>query len=205
MAGNTADSANHLPFFFGNITREEAEDYLVQGGMSDGLYLLRQSRNYLGGFALSVAHGRKAHHYTIEREMNGTYAIAGGRTHSSPAELCLYHSQESDGLVCVLKKPLHRPPGVQPKTGPFEDLKESLIREYVKQTWNLQVRPRSRACGRLRAQPRATGARLRGQLPSLGPPRRGRPCLPARRVSQPPNSHGAPRTGLPGAPRGVAL
>uniref|UniRef100_A0A5F9CRT8 non-specific protein-tyrosine kinase n=1 Tax=Oryctolagus cuniculus TaxID=9986 RepID=A0A5F9CRT8_RABIT len=138
MASNTVDSANHLPFFFGNITREEAEDYLVQGGMTDGLYLLRQSRNYLGGFALSVAHGRKAHHYTIERELNGTYAIAGGRTHSSPAELCHYHSQESDGLICLLKTPFNRPPGVQPKTGPFEDLKESLIREYVKQTWNLQ-------------------------------------------------------------------
>uniref|UniRef100_A0A2K5IME6 Tyrosine-protein kinase n=1 Tax=Colobus angolensis palliatus TaxID=336983 RepID=A0A2K5IME6_COLAP len=133
-----ADNANHLPFFFGNITREEAEDYLVQGGMSDGLYLLRQSRNYLGGFALSVAHGRKAHHYTIERELNGTYAIAGGRTHASPADLCHYHSQESDGLVCLLKKPFNRPQGVQPKTGPFEDLKENLIREYVKQTWNLQ-------------------------------------------------------------------
>ncbi|XP_062956361.1 tyrosine-protein kinase SYK isoform X2 [Cynocephalus volans] len=133
-----ADSANHLPFFFGNITREEAEDYLVQGGMSDGLYLLRQSRNYLGGFALSVAHGRKAHHYTIERELNGTYAITGGRAHSSPAELCQYHSQESDGLICLLTKPFNRPPGVQPKTGPFEDLKENLIREYVKQTWNLQ-------------------------------------------------------------------
>lgn len=138
MATNMADSANHLPFFFGNITREEAEDYLVQGGMSDGLYLLRQSRNYLGGFALSVAHGHKAHHYTIERELNGTYAIAGGRTHASPAELCHYHSQESDGLICLLKKPFNRPPGVQPKTGPFEDLKENLIREYVKQTWNLQ-------------------------------------------------------------------
>uniref|UniRef100_A0A8C6RSB0 Tyrosine-protein kinase SYK n=1 Tax=Nannospalax galili TaxID=1026970 RepID=A0A8C6RSB0_NANGA len=138
MAGNTADSANHLPYFFGNITREEAEDYLVQGGMTDGLYLLRQSRNYLGGFALSVAHNRKAHHYTIERELNGTYAISGGRTHASPADLCQYHSQESDGLVCLLKKPLNRPPGVQPKTGPFEDLKENLIREYVKQTWNLQ-------------------------------------------------------------------
>ncbi|XP_045419413.1 tyrosine-protein kinase SYK isoform X2 [Lemur catta] len=138
MASGTADSANHLPFFFGNITREEAEDYLVQGGMSDGLYLLRQSRNYLGGFALSVAHGRKAHHYTIERELNGTYAIAGGRTHASPADLCHYHSQESDGLICLLKKPFNRPPGVQPKTGPFEDLKENLIREYVKQTWNLQ-------------------------------------------------------------------
>ncbi|KAI5933823.1 tyrosine-protein kinase SYK isoform X3 [Manis javanica] len=138
MAGSMGDSANHLSFFFGNITREEAEDYLVQGGMSDGLYLLRQSRNYLGGFALSVAHGRKAHHYTIERELNGTYAIAGGRAHSSPAELCQYHSQESDGLICLLKRPCNRPPGVQPKTGPFEDLKENLIREYVKQTWNLQ-------------------------------------------------------------------
>ncbi|KAM5259953.1 tyrosine-protein kinase SYK isoform 2-T8 [Hipposideros larvatus] len=138
MAAGMADSANHLPFFFGNITREEAEDYLVQGGMSDGLYLLRQSRNYLGGFALSVAYARKAHHYTIERELNGTYAIAGGRTHAGPAELCQYHSQESDGLICLLKKPLSRPPGMQPKTGPFEDLKENLIREYVKQTWNLQ-------------------------------------------------------------------
>uniref|UniRef100_A0A8C5K2R8 Tyrosine-protein kinase n=1 Tax=Jaculus jaculus TaxID=51337 RepID=A0A8C5K2R8_JACJA len=133
-----ADSANHLPYFFGNITREEAEDYLVQGGMTDGLYLLRQSRNYLGGFALSVAFSRKAHHYTIERELNGTYAISGGRTHSSPADLCHYHSQEPDGLVCLLKKPFNRPAGVQPKTGPFEDLKENLIREYVKQTWNLQ-------------------------------------------------------------------
>ncbi|XP_027811217.1 tyrosine-protein kinase SYK isoform X2 [Marmota flaviventris] len=138
MANSPTESANHLPFFFGNITREEAEDYLVQGGMTDGLYLLRQSRNYLGGFALSVAHGRKAHHYTIEREINGTYAISGGRNHSSPADLCQYHSQESDGLICLLKKPFNRPPGVQPKTGPFEDLKENLIREYVKQTWNLQ-------------------------------------------------------------------
>lgn len=134
-----AEGANHLPFFFGNITREEAEDYLVQGGMSDGLYLLRQSRSYLGGFALSVAHAKNAHHYSIERELNGTYAISGGRTHNSPAELCHYHSQESDGLVCLLQKPCNRPSGVQPKTSPFEDLKETLIREYVKQTWNLQV------------------------------------------------------------------
>ncbi|CAH6799315.1 Syk [Phodopus roborovskii] len=151
MAGNAADNANHLPYFFGNITREEAEDYLVQGGMADGLYLLRQSRNYLGGFALSVAHNRKAHHYTIERELNGTYAISGGRTHASPADLCHYHSQEPDGLICLLKKPFNRPPGVQPKTGPFEDLKENLIREYVKQTWNLQGDTVSSLC-RIRAR-----------------------------------------------------
>ncbi|NWU49249.1 KSYK kinase, partial [Dromas ardeola] len=138
MASNTANPANHLPYFFGNITREEAEEYLMQGGVSDGLYLLRQSRNYLGGFALSLAHGRKVHHYTIERELSGSYAIAGGKSHASPAELISYHSEEADGLICLLRKPFNRPPGVEPKTGPFEDLKENLIREYVKQTWNLQ-------------------------------------------------------------------
>ncbi|XP_069817791.1 tyrosine-protein kinase SYK isoform X3 [Dendropsophus ebraccatus] len=133
-----AEGANHLPCFFGNITREEAENYLKQAGLSDGLYLLRQSRSYLGGYALSVSHGRKYYHYTIERELSGTYAIAGGISHSSPAELINYHTQESSGLVCLLKKPCSRPSGVQPKIGPFEDLKENLIREYVQQTWNLQ-------------------------------------------------------------------
>nr|XP_013811364.1 PREDICTED: tyrosine-protein kinase SYK [Apteryx mantelli mantelli] len=138
MASSTTSPANHLPYFFGNITREEAEEYLMQGGVSDGLYLLRQSRNYLGGFALSLAHGRKVHHYTIERELSGSYAIAGGKSHAGPAELINYHSEEADGLICLLRKPFNRPPGVEPKTGPFEDLKENLIREYVKQTWNLQ-------------------------------------------------------------------
>ncbi|KAM4615238.1 tyrosine-protein kinase SYK isoform 3-T3 [Polymixia lowei] len=133
-----ADNVNSLPFFYGNITREEAEDYLRQGGMANGLYLLRQSRNYLGGFALSVAYMRQWYHYTIEREPNDTYAIAGGRSHRSPVDVIDYHSQELDGLVCQLKRPCNRPKNMQPKVGPFEDLKEKLIREYVKQTWNLQ-------------------------------------------------------------------
>ncbi|RXN11820.1 tyrosine- kinase SYK isoform X1 [Labeo rohita] len=133
-----ADRVQVLPYFFGNITREEAEEYLRQGGAGDGLYLLRQSRSFLGGFALSVAYGRQFYHYTIEREMNDTYAIAGGKSHRTPIDVIDYHSQESDGLVCLLKKPFNRPRGTEPKVGPFEDLKEQLIRQYVKQTWNLQ-------------------------------------------------------------------
>ncbi|XP_061118910.1 tyrosine-protein kinase SYK isoform X1 [Conger conger] len=133
-----AERVNVLPFFYGNITREEAEKYLQQGGMSGGLYLLRQSRNYLGGYALSVACDRMSYHYTIERELNDTYAIAGGRSHGDPVQLIDYHSQESDGLVCLLKKPCNRPRGVEPKVGSFEDLKEELIKQYVRQTWNLQ-------------------------------------------------------------------
>lgn len=134
-----ADKVNTLPFFYGNITREEAEVYLQQSGTSNGSYLLRQSRNYLGGFALSVLHSGRCYHYTIERQPNETYAIAGGKSHRSPEDVIDYHSQEMDGLVCLLKKPCNRPKNMQPKVGAFEDLKEKLIREYVKQTWNLQV------------------------------------------------------------------
>uniref|UniRef100_A0A669F6G1 Tyrosine-protein kinase n=1 Tax=Oreochromis niloticus TaxID=8128 RepID=A0A669F6G1_ORENI len=133
-----ADNVNSLPFFYGNITREEAEDYLRQTGLSNGLYLLRQSRNYLGGFALSVSNAGRYYHYTIERQPNDTYAIAGGKSYRNPVDVIDYHSQETDGLVCLLKRPCNRPKNMQPKVGPFEDLKEKLIREYVKQTWNLQ-------------------------------------------------------------------
>ncbi|XP_077479048.1 tyrosine-protein kinase SYK [Stigmatopora argus] len=133
-----ADSVNSLPFFYGNITREEAEDFLQAGGAVSGSFLLRQSRNHLGGFALSVFHSGRCYHYTIEREANDSYAIAGGKSHGGPLDVIDYHSREMDGLVCRLKKPCHRPKNTQPKVGPFEDLKEKLIQEYVKQTWNLQ-------------------------------------------------------------------
>uniref|UniRef100_A0A8C6TFV3 Tyrosine-protein kinase n=1 Tax=Neogobius melanostomus TaxID=47308 RepID=A0A8C6TFV3_9GOBI len=133
-----ADVVNTLPFFYGSIPREEAEEYLRQAGMGNGLYLLRQSRNYLGGFALSVAFAGRCYHYTIEKEPRETFAIAGGKSHRSPQDVIDYHSQESDGLVCLLKKPCNRPKNMQPKVGAFDDLKEKLIRECVKQTWKLQ-------------------------------------------------------------------
>lgn len=139
MASIRLNSCRHLPFFFGNVTREEAEDYLMQGGLINGLYLLRQSRNYLGSFNLSLVHDSNIYHYTIELQPNGSYAIAGGRSHRNPADLISYHSDNVDGLVSLLKKPYCRPPGVEPKTSPFENLKENLIIEYVKQTWKLDV------------------------------------------------------------------
>ncbi|XP_047660689.1 tyrosine-protein kinase SYK isoform X3 [Tachysurus fulvidraco] len=133
-----ADQVQGLSYFYGNITREEAEHYLRQAGMSNGLYLLRQSRSYLGGFALSIAYSHQCYHYTIEREMNDTYAIAGGKSHRTPVDVVDYHAQETDGLVCLLKKPCNRPRGVEPKVGAFEDLKEKLIRQYVQHTWKLK-------------------------------------------------------------------
>lgn len=133
-----ADEVNALSFFYGSITREEAEEHLRQAGLFDGLYLLRQSRSYLGGFVLSVSNVGKCYHYTIEREPMETYAIVGGKSHRSPQDVIEYHSKETDGLVCLLAKPCTRPKNMRPKVGAFDDLNEKLLRECVKQTWKLQ-------------------------------------------------------------------
>ncbi|KAB1277087.1 Tyrosine-protein kinase SYK [Camelus dromedarius] len=45
---------------------------------------------------------------------------------------------ELDGLVCVLTKPVPGRRTCSPER-PLRPLKENLIRDYMKQTWNLQV------------------------------------------------------------------
>lgn len=42
-------------YFYGRITRQEAEEILAVNGMEDGLYLLRESITPMGNFSLSMA------------------------------------------------------------------------------------------------------------------------------------------------------
>lgn len=132
------DPAAHLPFFYGSISRAEAEEHLKLAGMADGLFLLRQCLRSLGGYVLSLVHDVRFHHFPIERQLNGTYAIAGGKAHCGPAELCQFYSQDPDGLPCNLRKPCNRPPGLDPQPGVFDCLRDAMVRDYVRQTWKLE-------------------------------------------------------------------
>lgn len=139
------DPAAHLPFFYGNISRAEAEEHLKLAGMADGLFLLRQCLRSLGGYVLSLVHDVRFHHFPIERQLNGTYAIAGGKAHCGPAELCEFYSRDPDGLPCNLRKPCNRPSGFEPQPGVFDSLRDAMVRDYVRQTWKLEVRGRGLA------------------------------------------------------------
>ncbi|KFQ05199.1 Tyrosine-protein kinase ZAP-70, partial [Haliaeetus albicilla] len=130
--------AAHLPFYYGSIARSEAEEYLKLAGMSDGLFLLRQCLRSLGGYVLSMVCNLQFYHYAIERQMNGTYAIAGGKAHCGPEELCEFYSKDADGLCCTLRKPCNRPCGVDPQPGVFDSMRDNMVREYVRQTWKLE-------------------------------------------------------------------
>lgn len=133
------DQAAELPFFYGCISRSDAEQYLKLAGMSDGLFLLRQCIRSLGGYVLSVVWNLEFHHYSVEKQLNETYCIAGGgKPHCGPAELCEFYSKDPDGLVCTLRKPCLRSPDTPIKTGVFDNLRDNMLREYVKKTWNLE-------------------------------------------------------------------
>ena len=136
------DPAAHLPFFYGSISRAAAEEHLKLAGMADGLFLLRQCLRSLGGYVLSLVHEVRFHHFPIERQLNGTYAIAGGKAHCGPAELCEFYSRDPDGLPCNLRKPCNRPSGLEPQPGVFDNLRDAMVRDYVRQTWKLEVRAR---------------------------------------------------------------
>ncbi|RLV83713.1 hypothetical protein DV515_00016384 [Chloebia gouldiae] len=133
------DAAAHLPFYYGSIARSEAEEHLKLGGMADGLFLLRQCLRSLGGYVLSMVCDLQFYHYPIERQLNGTYAILGGKAHCGPEELCEFYSKDADGLCCPLRKPCNRPSGVEPQPGVFDSMRDNMVREYVRQTWKLEV------------------------------------------------------------------
>ena len=43
-----------VQYFYGRITRDEAEDILRTNGCKEGQYLLRESMNVPGNYALSI-------------------------------------------------------------------------------------------------------------------------------------------------------
>ena len=51
--------ASGVPFFYGRITRDEAEVVLMDRGCMEGLFLLRESISPLGNYAISVCHDSK--------------------------------------------------------------------------------------------------------------------------------------------------
>ncbi|XP_061636581.1 tyrosine-protein kinase ZAP-70 isoform X3 [Phyllopteryx taeniolatus] len=134
----STDPAAELPFFYGSISRSEAEQHLKLAGMADGLFLLRQCLRSLGGYVLSLVWNLEFYHYPIEKQLSDTYCIAGSIPHCGPAELCEFYSKDPDGLACALKKPCLRSSDTPIRPSVFDSLKENMLREYVKQTWNLE-------------------------------------------------------------------
>ncbi|KAL3868263.1 hypothetical protein ACJMK2_041094 [Sinanodonta woodiana] len=101
-------------YFYGRITRDEAEIILKERGCVEGMYLLRESINPLGNYAISLCHDGKVHHYVIEKQPDGSFMIPQGRKFNGPIELIAHHQESKDGIITQLSVPCNRLPYQSP-------------------------------------------------------------------------------------------
>ena len=113
--GSAMDDPVRQSWFYGRISRQEAERYLHQSGMGNGTFLLRKRPTESQSFALSLCHNRGVIHYHIQHHPDGKYGIEDGPRFASPVELIDYHRGNQGGLLTTLTKPCNRPSGVEPK------------------------------------------------------------------------------------------
>jgi hypothetical protein len=109
------DDPVQQPYFYGRISRDEAERYLKENRLEEGKFLLRKRPTESQSFALSLCHKRGIIHYHIQHHSDGKYGIEDGPRFGSPVELIDYHRGNQGGLLTTLTKPCNRPAGVEPK------------------------------------------------------------------------------------------
>lgn len=121
-------------YFYGRMSRHEAERILTERGLGDGLYLLRLSLTQQDNYALAVCSERRIHHYTIDRQPDGQVRISGGKKFPGPLELVKYHRNAKDGLVEKTKLPCTRPDDMLPYIWPgvtISDLDNAIDRKHA--------------------------------------------------------------------------
>ncbi|XP_026209945.1 tyrosine-protein kinase Lck [Anabas testudineus] len=98
------------PWFFKNISRNEAMRLLLNSGNTQGSFLIRESETTPGSYSLSVRDldhnsGEGVKHYRIRNMDNGGFYINAKISFNSLKELVEHHSRDADGLCTKLIKP----------------------------------------------------------------------------------------------------
>lgn len=101
---------NIYRWFFGKISRREAEKLLLCPNNPRGTYLIRYSEQTAGAYSLSIKdidQQKREHvkHYKIKAMDNGGFYVTTRKTFSSLQELVAYYSESANGLCHVLTKP----------------------------------------------------------------------------------------------------
>ncbi|CAH2305640.1 growth factor receptor-bound 14 isoform X2 [Pelobates cultripes] len=95
------------PWFHHNISREEAQKLIVQQGLVNGLFLLRDSQSSPKSFVLSMCHGQKIKHITItpvEDDGGRFYTLDNGQTRFTDLiQLVEFYQLNKGTLPCTLK------------------------------------------------------------------------------------------------------
>uniref|UniRef100_A0A8C4W020 Growth factor receptor bound protein 7 n=1 Tax=Gopherus evgoodei TaxID=1825980 RepID=A0A8C4W020_9SAUR len=95
------------PWFHGRISREDTQRLIIQQGLVDGVFLLRESQRNPKGYVLSLCHLQKVKHYLIlpsEEEGQLYFTMDDGQTRFADLiQLVEFHQINRGILPCKLK------------------------------------------------------------------------------------------------------
>ena len=83
------------PWFFGAVTRAEAETILKRRPRADGVFLIRESESIRGHFSMSVVYKGTVEHLKIRRQPDGFYEMWSWARYTSLNELVAQHRATS--------------------------------------------------------------------------------------------------------------
>jgi hypothetical protein len=103
-------------YYFGRISRAEAESILINAGLKNGLFLLRDSMIDIGSFALSICFEDRINHYKIERLARDNVKIDKGKEFLGPIELVNFFQTALDNAGLCTRPIYHcvRPTNFKP-------------------------------------------------------------------------------------------
>ena len=90
-------------WFFGNVSRIEAEQLLMKPPNKHGSFLVRKSETLPNCYAISVRNKQTIKNYRIEKLGNGTFFVTRRVTFDTIHDLIHYYEQQAEGLCCVLR------------------------------------------------------------------------------------------------------
>lgn len=94
-----------MPWFHGKMDRETAE--VVLQPRVDGLYLVRESNHFPGDYTLCVVYNGGVDHYRVKKDGRGM-SVDDMTFFSNLIELIEHYSNDKDGLVCELRRPVEK-------------------------------------------------------------------------------------------------
>ncbi|NWW95165.1 SLAP2 protein, partial [Rhynochetos jubatus] len=97
-------------WLYEGVSRQKAEELLLQPGNRSGSFLIRESQTRQGCYSLSVRRGERGSwdavtHYRIHRLENGWLYISPRLTFPSLHDLVDHYSEFGEGLCCPLREP----------------------------------------------------------------------------------------------------
>ncbi|XP_028411358.1 tyrosine-protein kinase CSK-like [Dendronephthya gigantea] len=120
--GKEAIQLHKMPWFHGRIDRLQAENLLLKKP-EDGLFLVRESTNYPGDFALCVCYLRKVEHYRVMYQ-DDKLTVDEDSSFTNLTQLVNHYLEGADGLICRLNRPLKKE-GTQAVSVDAESFKNS--------------------------------------------------------------------------------